>query len=240
MLRQLLSILFGWLRPRPPQENRNSTRGNISAIISDMDGTLLDSEPLHLMAYQQLLARYGIRYTEVENREFLGRTDYAMTQILIERYHLKTTAEDLVQEKETILARLLRKHAVARPGVLKVLQQAKHLGLPVAIGSAATLATIKLVVSTLHLEPYVKTLVSADDVENGKPAPDIFLLAAKRLGVNPKNCLVIEDSQNGVRAAKAAGMHCVAVPCDATRHEDHGKADVILTTLEDLDLAQWV
>ncbi|SRR5579875_588946 len=211
----------------------------LRALIFDMDGVLVDSEPCHLKAYQELLGRYGHSYTAEDNREFLGRKDLTILEILNERYSLGSTPEDLVWEKENILRRLL-KDAVPRPGVLTVLEQAGRLDLPAAVASSATLPTIELVVETLGIKSRFQTLTSADDVPHGKPAPDVFLLAAKRLGVDPQHCLVVEDTYNGIRAAKAAGMYCIAVPCDATRHQDHSLADRVLTSLEELSLAPFV
>jgi len=204
-----------------------------------MDGVLVDSEPCHLEAYQELLGRSGLTYTAEDNKEFLGRKDITILEILNNRYKLGSTPEDLVAEKEAILRRLLA-NSVARPGVLKVLNQAKKIGLPVAVASSATLPTIELVVDVLKIRHYFRTLTSGDEVAHGKPAPDVFLLAAERLGAEPQNCLVIEDTYNGVLAAKAAEMYCVAIPCEVTRHQDHSLADKILQSLEELDLSAWI
>jgi beta-phosphoglucomutase-like phosphatase (HAD superfamily) len=92
------------------------------------------------------------------------------------------------------------------------------------------------VVHTLGIRNYFRSLTSGDHVTNGKPAPDIFLLCAKNLGIEPAHCLVIEDTNAGIQAAKAAGMTCVAIPCPATAHQDHSQADRILSSLEELDL----
>ncbi len=211
---------------------------NIKALIFDMDGVLVDSEPCHLQAYQELLGRLGHPYTGEDNREFLGRKDITILGILNERYNLKSSAEALLVEKEAILARLLAT-AVPRPGVVKTLETAKRLGLPIAVASSATLPTIKLVVDVLKIRSYFKTLTSGDEVAHGKPAPDVFLLAAERLGVKPEHSLVIEDTYNGVLAAKAAGMYCVAIPCAVTKHQDHSAADKLLQSMEELDLSSF-
>ncbi len=207
----------------------------IKALIFDMDGVLVDSEPCHLQAYQELLGRLGHPYTGEDNKEFLGRKDIVILGVLNERYRLDSTPEKLLLEKEAILARLLST-AVPRPGVIKTLQAAQKLGLPIAVASSATLPTIELVVDVLKIRSYFQTLTSGDEVAHGKPAPDVFLLAAERLGVLPENCLVIEDTFNGIKAAKAAGMYCVAIPCEVTRHQDHSAADKLLESMEELEL----
>lgn len=211
----------------------------IKALIFDMDGVIVDSEPMHLLAYQEILGRYSIEYTEKDNREFLGCKDYSILEILRQRYQLDKSTPDLLKEKEAVLARLLKNHSVPRPGLLTTLQKAHTLGLSMAIASSATLPTILLVACTLKIKHYFQSLTSGDEVAEGKPAPDVFLLAAMRLGIDPVACLVIEDTLNGIRAAKKAGMYCVAIPCEATRHQDHSPADAHLESLEHLNLEYW-
>lgn len=211
------------------------TQRQIKALIFDMDGVLVDSEPMHLRAYQEILTSYGVSYTEQDNREFLGRKDIEILRILKERHRLSKPAEDLLSEKEAILARLLAE-STPRPGLLDVLEKARARSLPMAVASSATLPTIELVVDALGIRSYFVTLTSGDEVRRGKPAPDVYLLAAERLGVAPAACLVVEDTAAGITAAKAAGMYCVAIPCEATQHQDHSHADFELTSLDELDL----
>lgn len=204
-----------------------------------MDGVLLDSEPLHLQAYQELLGEFGINFTEEDNRPFLGRTDIELAEHLALQHGLPMDALQLVSAKEEKLAALFSNQLEPLPGVVRVLQKAKSLNVPCAVASSATLPTIQLVVDMLGIRGYFQTLTSGDEVAHGKPAPDVYLLAAKRIGVLPINCLVVEDSFNGVLAAKAAGMKCIAIPCPTTRHQDHRNADKILGTLESLNLDDW-
>ncbi|RTL36246.1 MAG: HAD family phosphatase [Candidatus Melainabacteria bacterium] len=212
----------------------------IQGLIFDMDGVLLDSEPLHLQAYQELLQTFGITFTEDDNHPFLGRTDLELAEHLICKHQLSMDAWQLVARKEENLARLFSTSIEPMPGVLNVLKKARELSLPCAVASSATLPTIELIVEKLDIAAYFQTLTSGDEVPHGKPAPDVYLLAAKRIGVLPINCLVVEDSFNGVLAAKAAGMKCIAIPCPTTRHQDHTKADKILGTLESLNLDDWL
>lgn len=211
----------------------------VEGLIFDMDGVLLDSEPFHLQAYQELLKTFGITFTEEDNRPFLGRTDLELAEHLICKHQLPMDAWHLVGKKEEILARLFSTSITPMPGVLNVLKRARALSLPCAVASSATLPTIELIVEKLDIKSYFQTLTSGDEVPHGKPEPDVYLLAAKRIGVLPINCLVVEDSFNGVLAAKSAGMKCIAVPCPTTRHQDHTKADKILGTLESLNLDDW-
>jgi beta-phosphoglucomutase len=209
------------------------------AIVFDMDGTLIDSEPLHLAAYQKLLQESGHEWTAEDNQEFLGRTDLVVCSFIVDKFNLALSAKQLVELKEEILTQLLLKSVTPRPGVLKVLRQACHLEIDMAIASSARMSTIQFVVDALEIRQFFKTFASGEEVLHGKPAPDVFLLAAQRLETEPKNCLVIEDTLNGIRAAKAAGMLCVAVACEATMHEDHSEADLCLKSLDSLEVARW-
>lgn len=216
-----------------------SSMHQIKGLIFDMDGVLIDSEPLHLMAYQKFLSEVGVTFSEADNRPFLGRKDVELAEHLISQYELPLDALQLVEKKEEFLARLFSAKLEPMPGVVKILQKAQSISLPCAVASSATLPTIKKVIESLDIEPYFQTLTSGDEVPHGKPAPDVYLLAAERIGVLPINCLVIEDSFNGILAAKAAGMKCIAIPCPTTQHQDHSKADKILGTLESLNLDDW-
>jgi beta-phosphoglucomutase family hydrolase len=222
-------------------EVKSLSSGNINgirALIFDMDGVIVDSEPLHLIAYQQILARFEIPYTAQDNREFLGKKDIIIADVLINRHGLPHTPHSFVESKENILFDLIKNQGLERPGLRHILDTAIELKLPMAVASSATMPTIQLVVDTLKIRHYFKTLTSGDEVAHGKPAPDVFLLAAQRLGVEPSACLVIEDTLNGVLAAKAAGMQCVAIPCETTMHQDHSLADQRLTRLDEIDLHQ--
>ena len=101
------------------------------------------------------------------------------------------------------------------------------------------MGTIDLVVDTLSIRSYFQFLCSGDEVTNGKPAPDIFLLAAERLAVAPESCMVIEDTFTGLTGARAAGMYCVSIPCAATAYQDHSIANLRLTSLENLSLDKF-
>lgn len=198
----------------------------------------MDSEPMHLRAYQEILTACGVSYTEEDNREFLGRKDIEILRVLKQRHRLSASAEDLLRDKEAILARLLAE-STPRPGLMGLIKKARARSLSMAVASSATLPTIELVVETLGIRGYFVTLTSGDEVRRGKPAPDVYLLASERLGVEPAACLVVEDTAAGITAAKAAGMYCVAIPCQATQHQDHSHADCQLTSLDEVDLDLW-
>lgn len=211
----------------------------LKAIIFDMDGVLVDSEPLHLLAMSKFLEQFGIKYTEKENQEFLGRKDLYIAQVLIDRYSLDMTPRQLVSGKEKLLDEIMHKSSAARPGVYQILASAQQAGVPAAVASSATVQAIETVMKVLDIGKYFSAFTSGDEVEHSKPAPDIFLVAAQKLRVNPESCLVIEDTLNGLKAAKAAGMFSISIPCEATAHQDHSIADLRLSSLEQIELAHF-
>ena len=207
------------------------------AVIFDMDGVLVDSEPLHLRATQAALGDRGHSFTERDNRAFFGATDEEVFRILRIIFDLPASTGDLVEAKRSHLVALIRAEAQPRPGVPDVLVWLRAAGLSLGLASASPRAVIHAVLETVGLADSFQAIVSGDEVARGKPAPDGFVMAARRLAVAPEHCLVVEDSRNGVLAAKAAGMTVAAVPCPATSHEDFTPADLILPGLDALPKA---
>jgi HAD superfamily hydrolase (TIGR01509 family) len=207
------------------------------AVVLDMDGVLVDSEPLHLQAARTALGRLGPSFTDRDNQAFFGVTDAEMFRILRILFDLDASTDALVAAKTSHLERLVRAGARPLPGVPTVPRWLRGAGFGLGLASASPGTIIRAVLETVGLDGAFQAIVSGDEVVRGKPAPDGFLLAARRLGVAPEACLVVEDSRNGVLAAKAAGMTVAAIPCPATSHEDVSVADLVLPTLEALPQA---
>ena len=205
-----------------------------AAVIFDMDGVLVDSEPMHVDAMRQVLAPYGVPYTDADNEEFFGFTDLEVYRVLHSRYGLDADAHELARRRAALVVELTRKRTVPMPGVPDVPKTLHGRGYRLAVASASALDVIRATVDVLGVAALFETLVSGLEVGRGKPAPDIFVETARRLGVPPGTCLVIEDSRNGLLAAKAAGMACASIPCPATRHEDFAEADFQLAALPEL------
>lgn len=198
---------------------------DLTALILDMDGVIIDSEPLHLEAFSALMSDIGVPYTPEMHARFLGMKDSRIMEILIAEHKITHEAAALLQRKEDLLHNLVGSHGQAMPGLEELIGIVKQKGWKLALASSSSLPTINLVIDTLNIRSCFDTIASGDEVEHGKPAPDVFLLAAQRLETDPHTCLVIEDTYNGIRAAKAAGMFCIAVPCKATEQQDHSQAD---------------
>jgi len=204
------------------------------AVIFDMDGVLVDSEPFGFEALRRVMARYGLGYSEDENAEFLGRTTLESCRVLKDRHGLPDSAETLADLYIEGMLAQIGEGPIPMPGVPEVLEGVRARGYRLALASSAEVRVIQANLAALALAPLFEVVVSGTQVARGKPAPDVFLAAADRLAVSPDRCLVVEDSRNGLLAAKAAGMRCAVVPCAHTRHQDFREADHHLTTLPDL------
>jgi len=205
-----------------------------TAVIFDMDGVLVDSEPLAMETMQRVMARQGVIYTEADNDEFLGRTTLEECRILKARHRLEVDERDLTRQYVDILVGLIRDRPRPMPGVPAVLGALQAAGYRMALASSAEPAVIATHVRSLDLARFFEAMVSGTEVARGKPAPDIFVATAGRLGLPVEDCLVVEDSRNGLLAAKAAGMACAVIPCASTRRQDFREADYRLQGLWDL------
>jgi HAD superfamily hydrolase (TIGR01509 family) len=206
----------------------------ITAILFDMDGVLMDSEPFHLRATQFALGDRGRSYTESDNRSFFGATDVEMFRVLRILFDLDAPTDDLVHRKRERLVSLVRAEGRGLPGVPDVPLRFRDAGLRLGLVSASARPVIDAIVHAVGLSGAFETMVSGDEVPRGKPAPDGYLMAARRLAVDPLHCFVVEDTRNGVLAAKAAGMKVAAVPGPMTLHQDFSPADLVLPSLEAL------
>jgi HAD superfamily hydrolase (TIGR01509 family) len=181
------------------------------AIIFDMDGVIIDSEPLHERAYLELFHEMGYAENHGVNFDhYVGRTDRTLIQDFIARHNPPFTLEHFSDLKRDRFLKIMRENPPIfedLPALVARLAQRY----PLAVASGSLHPVIDAVLAIKNLRQYFKAIVSASDVKEGKPAPDIFLHTAHLLNVPPTACCVIEDSPAGVTAAKAAGMHVIAI-----------------------------
>ncbi|MEU9205436.1 HAD family phosphatase [Streptomyces sp. NPDC048332] len=191
----------------------NSSHADALSVIFDLDGTLVDSEPNAYESMRLLLGRYGVAdFTWERNARFIGISNLEALTVLRAEYRIAASAEELVAGQEAIYLDLARRSTQVFPRMREFVELLHGRGVPVAVASGSSLAGIEAVLTGTGLDAFFTTYVSADEVRRGKPEPDVFLEAARRLGAAPSDCVVVEDAAPGARAAHAAGMRCIAVP----------------------------
>lgn len=205
------------------------------AVIFDLDGLLADTEPLWSESSDLLLRRRGHRFDTALKPHVMGRHPLEVARLFVERHGLSDEPATLHAERLEILRELYATRVIpAKPGALALVQALAARATPMAVASGSPSAILHLVADRLGLAQ-VSTRVGSDDVQQGKPAPDLFLLAAARLDVAPERCVVLEDAIAGVDAARAAGMRVVAVPGPETPREGVAHADLVVDSLVELD-----
>lgn len=203
----------------------------LHAAIFDMDGLIADTEPVMRLAVNAALAPYGVQVGEEGWARMVGKRGIENFTDLKEMHGLHPEPDELLRAKNAAYHRLLRENVAPMPGVYEAIETCKAQGLKLALASSASAQDIAIVLEALRLDGAFEEVVSGDDVIKGKPDPQIFLLAAARMGVEPPRCVVLEDTAYGVTAAKAGGMRCIAVPNYFTSDQDFSRADAVLSSL---------
>ncbi|MCF3136713.1 HAD family hydrolase [Streptomyces olivochromogenes] len=188
------------------------TLGGI-AVIFDLDGTLVDSEPNYYEAGRRTLADHGVPdFTWADHESYVGVSTHETVVLWKRRYGLSAPVDELLDATNRHYLELARARTPVYPEMRTFVELLVAEGVPVAVASGSSPAAIEAILAGTGLDTHLRTVVSADEVARGKPAPDVFLEAARRLGAAPADCVVVEDAAPGAAAAHAAGMRCVAVP----------------------------
>ncbi len=210
----------------------NGRSARLLGVIFDLDGVLVDSEPLHAVAFSEVLKEEGFDISPEEMLEYAGVSDLDISAELYRRRLVKSTPEVLTARKIRRYTRMIDDRLEMHEGALEVLERFAGRFV-LGLASASWRAQVEPVVGKFHLSRFFAAIVTGDDVRANKPAPDVYLAAAAKMGFPPHRCLGVEDSFTGVTAVKAAGMACIQIVADPSipRNED---ADEILASLSDL------
>jgi HAD superfamily hydrolase (TIGR01509 family) len=184
----------------------------LTAIIFDMDGLMVDTEPLSRRAWAQVITPFGAVLSDEVYGRMIGRRTMEAGQILLEAADVPLSAEELVGRKTAVFDQILAQGVPIMPGLMKLHDEIARRGLPWAVATSSPRHHARLILTQLGLLDRCGAIAGGDEVADGKPAPDIYLLAAERLGIAPQQCLALEDSAPGCQSAAAAGMTVVAVP----------------------------
>ncbi|HXO74059.1 MAG TPA: HAD family phosphatase [Puia sp.] len=199
------------------------------AVIFDMDGVLVDSEPLYIGMNQKFFRELGAVIPIEEHQTFVGISAIGMWSYIREKFSLEYTVEELIQKEKDMKFLLLQQTELrALRGSEELLAGLRRRNIAIALGTSSLRKNAELILDKTGLRPYFDVLTTGEDVRRGKPNPDLFLLAAERLNKAPHECIVIEDSTNGVKAAKAAGMVCIALSNPNSGAQDLSAADYII------------
>lgn len=211
----------------------------IAAVIFDMDGVLTDSEPLINAAAIAMFNERGLRVQPEDFHPFIGTGELRYLGGVAEKYGFPLDLQEAKRRTYEIYLELVPARLRAFPGAVELVQRCRAAGLRTAVASSADLIKIEANLRKIGLPPAGwEAVISAEDATHKKPAPDLFLAAARRLQLAPAQCVVIEDALSGIQAARAAGMRCVAVassyPADRLRQADVVRSTIAEVTLADL------
>lgn len=210
------------------------------AVIFDMDGVLVDTEPLHLQALNQVLASLGHQATAAENEQFWGITSEECWRVIMQRYRLRGGLHDYLSQYGDSVLRVLEQPITPTRGVPELLARLRLQGARLGARLGFQEILVNATLSALHLRTVFDVVVTGDEVAHGKPSPDLLQLAARRLGVSPTKCVVIEDSPNGVLAAKRAGLTAVALRTPTASNVRLDGADYVIDSLGELPLEEML
>lgn len=186
---------------------------NIQAVIFDQDGLMLDTEPAAYRGWRDALAEEGHTLTQAQYKLVVGRNSESVRGVMIDLYGEDIPIQALIERKNELIEADFRSNGISpKPGIFELLSAVDDLGLQKAVATSTPREHVVWKLEAAGIYAQFDAIVGGDEVPRGKPAPDIYLLAADRLGLSPADCLVLEDSEAGVRAASAAGMAVIMVP----------------------------
>jgi HAD superfamily hydrolase (TIGR01509 family) len=207
------------------------------AVIFDMDGVIVDSEKIYQEIERQMYHDLGIPVSREEHRLFIGAAERSMWKYMKEKYRMEADTDELIKEERNRFMARLDEHGgiPLMAGLKELLETLTRDGIPSLVASSSSREIIEKVLLTNRIRHFFKDITGGDEVIHSKPAPDIFLDTASKARMAPGRCLVIEDSPNGIRAARSAGMKVIALRGEDNGDMDLSEANKIIHSLHELD-----
>lgn len=209
----------------------------LKAVLFDMDGVIVDTEPLHKQAYFLMFKKVGIQVSADLYNSYTGQSTIDICKDLVNRFNLSLTAEDLVAYKRSFFKEIFfsdDNDLQLIDGVLDLIKNYYENNVTLVLASSASMFTINSVFNRFDLNQYFKGKISGADLKASKPHPEIFIKAAEIAGFKREECLVIEDSTNGIRAAYDAGIYCVGYVSTHSKNQDYTLAQKIITNYSEI------
>lgn len=209
----------------------------LKAVLFDMDGVIVDTEPLHRKAYFKMFDDLEIEVSEELYTSFTGASTKKVCETLISKYQLEKDHEDLAVIKRKYFKHYFYNDADFHllPGVKSLIENYFENGIKLVLASSASMTTINMVFEKFGLEKYFIGKISGADLKESKPHPEIFLIAAEIANEAKENCMVIEDSTNGILAAHSAGIFCVAYKSEHSFGQNYEKANLIISDFAEIE-----
>jgi beta-phosphoglucomutase-like phosphatase (HAD superfamily) len=209
---------------------------DVKAFIFDMDGVLVDTETLYKVIERELFERVGANVGHDEHISYQGSSNPVMWSLIKEKHGLPHPVDELVGITEDKVISFFTSMDVIQPmpGVVELLEFLRSRGLRLALASSSTINVISIILSKTGLTPYFEVVADCTEAGAGKPDPAIFLLAQRKLGIPLEQCIVIEDSTNGIKAALSAGIRCIAFNGPGSEHQDQSAADWRITSFAEI------
>lgn len=205
----------------------------IKAVIFDMEGTMVQTENLWAEVNKEFSQKYNFIFDTSMRVKLMGKNDYEAIQVIKDYYTLPQSIEELLQTRKEMIAEKLNR-ATVNAGLMELLHLLDTHAIKKAIATSASKKRTQKILESLLIQKPFDAIVTGDEISKSKPDPEIFLNAAERIHVEPKNCLVLEDAQNGVEAAKNANMKVIATPHEHSENHDFSKADLRVDSLVDI------
>lgn len=232
-MERFLSIKFNYLSKKKQM---------LKAVLFDMDGVIVDTEPLHRKAYFDMFNEKNIDVTDEMYEGFTGQSTITICRHLCEHFGLEEDAENLVASKRRYFKHLFENDGGLKllDGVLELIQDYHKNDLKLVLASSASMPNINRIFDRFDLNKYFVAKLSGADLEASKPHPEIFEKAAAASGYLPSECIVIEDSTNGIKAAKGAKIFCVGYDSQNSKNQDYSKADVVVHSFDEIKFEKIV